>query len=455
MSVMIRALRVEMVKPLSEAWEDTGPTLRTLSKVTPILLNAALDALIAADLVGSAALKKAIAPGARANSPEGLAYQAVRKKEEDLREWARKLRQRTNGRQSSPFELLDVPGLMSSQISRTAKQAFARRDQEPPRFSTPRILVHGDNATIAMDDRGATLELKLRSKGTVRFALAPSSGKHRDTLRAIASGELAHGDVKIQHDDERRKWYALISYKQDAPKAFPVDERRVLVVHRGVRNALYLLGTDGKSTAIRGGKFLAQRRKLQRRCRDIRMISQSELGSGAKGHGRSRRLERYSALEDKIARLTHTWCQQTAAFVAQYAVQHGYGAVVIEDYGGIQPNEKRALRVALERFPLYELKLAIKTRLECVSDGTSREFREASSEHISSMCPVCDSKDQSYHNVRTNIFHCRTCTFERDADWIAAYWLLTRSGADMTKYMKEQKRVLSLVAMSRTSAAAE
>ena len=245
-----------------------------------------------------------------------------------------------------------------------------------------------------------------------------------------------HGDCKIRYDDRRNKWYALLSYEAPDPVPLAVDPRRVLAVHRGSRNALYLLASTGeRGLAFPGSKLLAQRRRLSARMREIRRSSEFERGSGSKGHGRSRRYESYSALEDKLARVTHTFCQQAAAFAAATAERLGCARVVIEDYGGIVEDDADVRRV-LDHGPLYQLKECIGHRME--KDG--RTFDEVPSAYISSKCPRCEQFDSGAHNTRTGIFHCKNCIFERPADWVAAYWMLTSSGADMSVWTERMKR---------------
>ncbi len=423
-AVLVRAIRLELAKPLSESWETAGPLMRTLAKATPKLLNTALDARIAIEVAGRDAVKDKIAPKAKANSADGLAYQAILRGIDRLREWGEK--------KKHPFANLEVPGGMASAIARAASQAYARRDQQRPHFASERILIRATECEIESDEKGTILIIKLRSIGVTRFAVRHSIGTHRETLAKIVSKELPHGDCKIQYDKERKKWYALIAYETPIPQPIPVDMSRVLVVHRGVRNALYLLSSTGECKAVPGGKFLHQRRMLQARMRSARKISEFERGNGSKGHGRTRRYESYSILEDKLARVTHTFCQQTAAFISEMAKRWGCGLVVIEDYGGIEPHKTAELRRVLERFPLYELKQCIAHRLE--KDGIS--LIETPSAYISSTCPRCGQSDPRWHNTRTNTFHCGACPlddrFERPADWVASYWMLTNSGADMT-----------------------
>ena len=215
---MIRAIRLELVKPLSETWDEAGPLLRTLAKATPKLLNAALDSRIAIEVAGRDAVKTAIAPDAKAASGDGLAYQAVLRAVERLQAWGAK--------KKHPFARLALPGGMSSAIARAASQAYARRDQQRPHFASERILVRASETKLEQDAQGAVLSVQLRPIGRVRFACAHSWGTHRDTLKRIAAGTLEHGDCKIQYDERRKKWYALLSYEAPEPVPLTVDPRR-------------------------------------------------------------------------------------------------------------------------------------------------------------------------------------------------------------------------------------
>jgi transposase len=120
--------------------------------------------------------------------------------------------------------------------------------------------------------------------------------------------------------------------------------------------------------------------------------------------------------------------QVAAAKVAQTAVRMGLGMVVIEDYGGIGPAEDVHVRRVLERFPLRDLKMAIVNA--CETAGLT--VQECASAFISSTCPACENADTRQHNVRTDIFHCRECTFERPADWVATYWMMRHAKVDTT-----------------------
>lgn len=436
---MIRTIKLEIVKPTSETWNESGPTLRLLASATPKLLRAAYDARIAGAVCGRDALKAAVAaPGSRAMSQEGIARQACSREADRLQAWGR--------RKNTPYSSLDVPGAMITAITRAASQAFTRRDQGRVSFESERVLVKKEVTSLRRDARDVLLTVKLRCKGSVVFLVEHSWGPHRQTLDAIARGEIAHGACQISYDKRRKKWFAHLSY--DAPDAAPVtvDPARALIVHRGVRSALYCLPTTGATRRpLSGAKYIAQRRQLQARMRDARSIGPAELGTGAKGHGQERRHEHMGALLGKLGRATKTFCQQAAAWLDAEAERLGCGLIVIEDYGGIEPNDDATLRRVLDRFPLYELKVAI---LHAAAKS-GRTLREVPSAYISSTCPKCENADTRQHNTRTDVFHCRACDFDRQADWVAAYWMGKRSGVDMSAIDAALRREKELAAAAK------
>jgi len=413
--------------------------MRTLAKATPKLLNDAHDSLIACDVAGAGAVKAKIAPAVKAASPKGLAYQAVLRAENRLRAWEPEKGKR-------PFRDLDLPSHMAGAISVAAFHAHerARKEGVRPKFSSERILVQAVGTVLAKDGDGFLLSLKLRSDGEgVVFAVGHSRGKHRETLEGMQSGVIPYRDCKLKRDRDDGKWYAFLAYEapeREPPQ--PLDPARVLIVHRGIRNAVTCMSSDGDWKKFPGGKYLAQRRQLKAR---ERKITAAERGDGAKGHGRRRRHQHRDAIGDKLARATHTFCQQVAAWVAKLALAWGCGTVLIEDYGGIEPDDDPVLRRVLDRFPLYELKQCIVSRLE--RDGIA--LKEAViKKPIATTCPLprCQVAHARSLDTRTNTFHCYKCTFERSADWIAAYWMGKISGVDMSavdKRLAEAERELN------------
>ena len=172
-----------------------------------------------------------------------------------------------------------------------------------------------------------------------------------------------------------------------------------------------------------GNKLMAMKQRLHARRRSMARIPRGELGSGAKGRGTERRYESREALGDKEARFVKTFCQQTAARVRELAKVWGCGRIVIGDYGGIDPDDERALRRFVPRFPLYQLKSSIVNALEPI--GLKPE--EISESYVSQTCPRCANRATGQHNRRTGIFHCIVCGCDRQADWVSALLMMRRA----------------------------
>jgi len=341
---------------------------------------------------------------------------------------------------------VEIPGAVQATISQYAWTAAGRwlkdRSSRIPsaKLNAPIPIRRGDpsnyDAQLQMDDQGRPqLRLKLRAIGHVTFAVRAGHGANWQRLRDILSGKggAEQGDVKLVYDDSQRgedgrrrgKWFAIIAFS--VPKPAPADHldpRKVLVLHRGHRNLLVAMGSDGDYRVVaRGGKLTAAKRRFKRRREELKRISQAERGPGATGHGRRRFYALPESLEHKEADFIKTFCQQLAAQVRKLVLELGYGTVKIEDYGGIGPDDVRSVRRFVDHPPYHQLRDAIKNALESigVTLGTYPH------EYISQTCPACGNQDAGQHNLRTGIFHCRRCGLDRLADWVAPLHALRRS----------------------------
>lgn len=411
----IRAIRIEIAKPVNGTWDQLGVLLRTQRRITSQLLRAGMDARIACGVVGAAAVKGKVAPAVRGASPQTMVYQAMKAELESIKggKWRDEAR-----------PALDVCGGMLSALSERVQQSYKKRasfNSEQP------IAIRKQETRVVERDGAIILELKLTSEGRCCILARPSSGAHWGTLRKIAAGEIKHGDSKIVYDEDRKKWYVLLSYDAPIREAAARDDAAALIVHRGVNNAITLMSSTGHYSAEPGRKLLHQLRMLETRMRDARRIAGEYLGDGAHGHGKARRYAHYDQLDNKRAAVIKTWCQQTAALVCRRAGEHGCGTIVIEDYGGINPSEDKHLRRVLVRFPLFQLKQAIKNAAEL----RALKLDEVPAEYISSTCPACANADFRQHNFTTGVFHCGKCSLERPADFVAALNMLRRTSAPM------------------------
>jgi len=432
MSTVIRQLRIEIARPVEGTWDELGTLLRTQRRIMAQLLRAGMDARIACGVVGAETAKASVAPKAAGASAGTVVYQAIKAALGKIQggKWREECR-----------PALDLPGGMLSALAQRVTQSYPKRPSfnsaqpVPIRKQEIRLAIVKDE-TAGASER-VVLDVKLTSEGRTRLYARPAKGTHWHLLKQIARGEIPHGDCKLILDEHRRKWYALLAYERPIEERPLVDTSRALIVHRGIRNALTLMSTTGDVRYEPGAKLFAQLRQIEARMRDTRSISAATLGAGACGHGKARRYEHYDALANKRARVVHTFCQQMGAFVVRCAIEWGCGRIIIESYGGIGPDEAAAVRRALVRFPLHQLKAEIKNALQA---GGFAEAEECSAEYISATCPACGNQDLRQHNSHTGTFHCRACELERPADFIAALHMLRRSGADCSLWDERMKK---------------
>lgn len=82
---IIRTLKVEIKRPVDRTWAELGALLSVQRRIIPVLLRAGMDAKIATGVVPVDVVKGAVCPTAKANSPQGVAYQAMLRELERIR----------------------------------------------------------------------------------------------------------------------------------------------------------------------------------------------------------------------------------------------------------------------------------------------------------------------------------------------------------------------------------
>ncbi len=414
---VVRAVRVQILRPLNLSWDELGAMLRTQRTVMPQLLRAGMDARIACGVVGTQEVKNKVSPDTKGKSADTIVYQAMNKELARLKEckWA-----------DANRPALEVPATTIVALARVVKTFYSKRAS----FNGAQpIPVDKTRMKLTEEDGRVVLEMKIVKEGVVKVMLHRiKRGKHAGLLRQMIAGDIECLSSKIVRDkDDSKKWYVLISYVPKIEQQAELSPEHALIVHRGVRNALTLAATTGFYKAESGAKLFHQLRTLESRMSETKRVSEETLGSGSKGHGKQRRFEHYSSLSGKRANVVTTWCQQMAAMICRVAVSEGCGTIIIEEYGGIEPNKDKNLRRALIRFPLYELKQCIKNAAET----RALQFEEVPAEYVSTTCIACGNNDHRQHNRTTGVFHCSMCSFDRPADFVAALGMMQRSGFGM------------------------
>lgn len=469
---LTRALRVELLKPLGdETWDTVGPLLRAQRAFVHRLYNAGVFACVEYSNrarrgeptgVFRASKKNAELRDGIPNTATG-AYRVVCEEFDEIRAWSKDKLGARPGDQRQTLELVagDAKIFSGATLACIGQQALSgfkkwEKDKGARRLPSAKrgmpLPIHNEQASLSVDASGkVVLMLALAPGRRIKWALAAGKGSQWSRLRSLAIGEgdRRMGEVRVKYDDSERKWFAFLSYSEPAPlHPDGCDPGHAMVLHRGQRNLLVAMSNRGRWLPIaRGAKIREGIRRFEARRRSERQISKGERGDGASGHGSRRRFQTRDSLENKQRDWMKTEMQRLGARVARLALEWGCGTVLIEDYGGIGPDEDRAKRRFLERFPNYQLKQCVAWSLKKVG----LELGEYASEFISQTCPKCGNKDAAQHNHR-GVFRCASvaCGFERDVDFVAALHALRRScGGDAGEWEKRLKADEALVAAIR------
>lgn len=419
-----RVLRCEIVGPSNGTWAELGPELHAYRAAATQCVNGALFAVHKASTEGL---------------PDGklwtAAYQEIPAIEAGFRAWAAGLEEKTTTQ--ARMAALEFGGATKSLLAQVAYEFFRKWRRERGKIHSAGrgfpVPVRADKVKVSQDATGhVLLEMRIAAGTSSRTCvrLATSYGWHRETLLKIAAKEFAHGSVNIVYDERAKrpdgakgKWYAIVSYKQPKPQ-LPAgcDPNKLLVLHRGQHNFLTAITSTGRGPwFLHGSKLKVAKERFQAARRSRGRASTVELGSGAKGHGRTRRLASSTHLSDKESRFIDTFCQQAAAWAIKLAKQEGCGTLVIGEYGGIGPNKDDEKRRFLLRFPYYRLKKAVAS----AAAGAGMELQEVSEVHVSSECPRCGNLDMNQAKD-TEVFVCSLCTFSRKTDHVSTILMLRR-----------------------------
>jgi len=292
------------------------------------------------------------------------------------------------------------------------------------------ILLPKKSLSVYADENKLPVaEIKI-GKNRERVAIRMGKGGNWYVIGKILSGEFEQRSGSIVYkknarrkDGKKGKWFLMICYR--APRAVPPEVGPWLAVHRGTNNLYTVLSSGGQPWKRIPGRNLAHKKRcMEARRKDIKQSqSDGELGTGARGHGTPRRFALYDKKEDSQAEAIETGISQLASRVMRLAKMWHCQGILIEDYGALKNEEmtewqKRSITL----LPAGYAKSALCAKAEI----GGFKVQEVSAMYISTKCPACSAINAKSHNHRTGVFHCKApgCEFERDADWVAAFWML-------------------------------
>ena len=193
--------------------------------------------------------------------------------------------------------------------------------------------------------------------------------------------------------------------------------------------ALYAssLGDYG-SLRIEGGEVTAFAKQLEARKRSLQKQA-AHCGEGRVGHGTRARVSDVYKAEDKIANFRNTVNHRYSKKLIEYAIQHQYGTIQMEDLSGIK--QDTGFPKFLQHWTYYDLQQTIETKAK--ENGIN--FIKVDPSYTSQRCSKCGNID-SNNRPSQAAFCCTKCGFRANADFNASQNL---SIPEIDKIIKKER----------------
>lgn len=458
-------LKVEIVKPVGETWQDVGDRLHALRRVIPVALNETMRALYPramAHVRGEPATPSLETAIYRAAVKDDAIFAAALARDA---EWATK-QGRDVSRSHAP-----ILAAVADATAKTIQARFAGehlRDLRASRTSIPSwrhgapLVARAADCSVSGPASVADLAFPLWASGRKATVLrvAPCGDSGTAVWRRLTDGTYKLGSVGIRWDERRRKWFALISWTC-AEEVEPSAGKRVAAVNMGIHTFLVAVADGAPPFSEPGGDILTTRKRMAHRRWSISK-SLNTLGDGSHGHGRARREEPLTRIADKEARFAETKNRQVAAALVGWCQRHGVGALALEDLSGVRDSvgadDAPEVKRLVHQWPHYALRQAIERAASKVGIAVA----VFPPRHNSQRCPWCEhvapenvrlapsSNEFLVHGGHTwirkekrQVFACVSCGKIGDGDVVACMNALSAIGRPSGDVVKKTRKAAS------------
>ena len=213
---------------------------------------------------------------------------------------------------------------------------------------------------LSLFSRAAKKEYNLSTGSLIFKAIVPakSAGSVRTILERCYDEVYSIAGSKIKYDNG--KWYLLLCYSFDKPKAEPSKEqmKNIMGVHIAEHNAVICtFSHKPKKYTIDGGEVLAFATQIERRRRNIGMASSKHsvlCGDGRVGHGYRKKMEPLNHISNKISNFRNTTNHRYSRQIVNWAIANKCGVIQIEDLNGLA-SEELERSTLLKNWSYYDL----------------------------------------------------------------------------------------------------
>lgn len=373
------AIKLRLVRPIDRDWDEVGARLRALAYLGHRVLNGTMSRLaMAAELPEHVPgewksrenPKSEKRPGGKPSSYQMTARSIERANEERIKvrvcKWCagtgveppdpplkrmKKQPERAPGETCSRCdgvrsyvigEAVEVPSEIHAGWDRMASRRHMadrgdviRGAKSIATYRAPApiaVTSSGQAFSLGHDGRGYTLDVPLYAggkDGRVRFAVRPDGNGAWAHLRRMLGAKL--GDLKIVNAG--KKWIAIVSYswEEEIAEAGSHPDATIALADDGSPE-IRIAGRRAKRL-YEGSSIQHQRRVFSAR-RKSRSKHQRDIGKGARGHGRTRALAHYHAVDDAEQRWLRSISQEISAKAVKEAKLRGCRGVVVDESVG-------------------------------------------------------------------------------------------------------------------------
>ncbi len=207
-------------------------------------------------------------------------------------------------------------------------------------------------------------------------------------------GAIKMGRVGISYDENRQKWFALISWTRHAPEGY--KEGQAAALHLGCQVFLQAATEKGELWQRPGFDILAARARFHGARWRLSKCKRS-FGKGSRGHGKKRRELPFTKLSERESQWVKNWIRTMASDLIKWCLLHGVSDLYLEDLSGIRDTfEKETegdapepLKRMIHQWPYYETQQAIE-RQAAEFGVRCHKTAQAISTH---RCPSCGHTD--------------------------------------------------------------
>ena len=335
----------------------------------------------------------------------------------------------------SSYIASEVNAFVISKFNTDKKNGLLKGDMSLASFKRDiPVMTRNEGYRILKQDKGYFLKFILftkeefesfgvedykRGDGILLEIVKPDSSR-QSILDRIISKEYKQGNLKLQYNKRKNKWYALISFTFESTLPATANRDNILGVDLGISKVAFINVYNPvkneyekmyfKDRYIDGAELIKFRQKTEARRREYAIASKF-ASKNATGHGYKRRMQKYLEVGDKIKRFRDTANHKYSRWIVDMALKYNCGLIQMENLTGFSNAQEESL---LRNWSYYDLQNKVKYKAKEVGI----EVNLINPKYTSKRCSICGCIDSANRDCKAaqDKFKCVECGFEANAD---------------------------------------